>query len=966
MFFLNKIFKSQVNTFKSQGNTFKSKILESELFDKKFYIDTYPDIKGMDPLEHYLEFGIKEDRKPNEDFDPVWYREYYPDIVGSHMGAFQHYVLFGKDEGRYPNPYAAGLQPKPSASSEESTENELHKLKGSEQQEYELILGFKLGWEEYIAHRTHSPFSSDPIVDYILSWKEHQPVIPHFFDTAFYLDIHPDIKDADVNPLIHYLTTGRVEGRQALFNEDNIFKGKREYDPEKETVIFVSHESSATGAPILGYNIADKLVERFNIIHIVIRESDIHESFLENCDMMLCGIQDNPYTDAYVFLKVVLKNRDIKCIVCNSAVTSQVLSAADTLNIPSLLLIHEFNDYVKPAGTVMGTVFQADNIIVPATIIQDSVQEELTEYANNTIVPKSMHIIPQGKLPYIPEGYGENDSVEQLCKKLKIDTPDDAKIVVGSGWVQMRKGVDLFVATAKQIKKKYKGNCKFVWVGGGYEPEKDMAYSVWLRRELKFSGLDDDFIFLEHQKSLDTIFSISDVFCLTSRMDPFPNVVIDALDADLHIACFDNATGSSEFLDNNNANCTVVEYLDTYALADGIIDYFEIENAVEKKTSSKGGVKKGAKVTTKKSFKGVNKALVSSKLDFDTYVDEIERLIDDSVAFKKKSMEIVKVLLEKDEFNADYYDTEGTAERRCQKYVESSLKALRLQNPKPGFSQLKWLHDNGKEEEGIVPIFEAIKQGNTRTHDTQLVPYELEDEIAFFYAVHLHLFYADLAEEFANYFKNLPGKFDILVTIVNEEDKEHAEKAFSQCGANEVKVVLVKNIGRDSGPLFFGLKEEIFESGYEVIGHFHSKKSFDVEGGIGDRWRTYLTETLIGDETVAKSIIGMFNASELGLVFPDDRHVIDIGENQKYIDELCKMMQLPEMRETPLFPLGNMFWGRVEALKDLFELDPDAVLQEEPLPYDGSYMHAIERITPVLVEKNGYKYKTVYRESVTW
>lgn len=993
------------NTKKKELKKLKSQIEKSGLFDKVFYLKTYHDVRvaDMTPIEHYIKVGIKEDRKPNVNFDPIWYKNFYLDVKLNGAYPIVHYILFGIKENRFINKLEKIKYEKFSSNGlfdklfyknfyqdlsnqnddfdyllhyirygekegripRDQQDNKLIEVKNNEEVisntlinndeldknlsqteiiEYEIIKSFNLDWSDYKLDNEDKVIIIDPILDYIKNWKEQKPIIPSFFDTSFYLEIYPDVVGSNINPLIHYLTNGKEEGRQALFNEDNILKGKIEYIPEKETIIFVSHESSASGAPLLGYNIADKLANKYNIIHIVIKESNIHESFLDNCDLMFYGIETDTTNNAYIFLKRIMKNRDIKCVICNSVVTYPVLHAAYTLDIPTLMLIHEFTDYIKPAATVMNTIFLADNVIVPATIIQDSIQEELIKYSNNKIIPSNIHIIPQGKLPYIPESYGDSDSVEILCRKLKINSPEEAKIIVGSGWVQIRKGVDLFVATAKYIKEKYNNKCKFVWVGDGFNPEADLAYSVWLQRELKFSGLEDDFIFLEHQKNLDTILSISDVFCLTSRMDPFPNVVIDALNHDLHIACFDNASGSSEFLEKNNASCTIVDYVDTYRLAEGIIKYFE----------------KGSNPS------GINRKLVDSHLNFDKYVEDIERLAEDSIEFKNKCQKIVNSLIQSGEFDADYFGGQGSTEQRCRTYVETSLKGISLQNPKIGFSQSKWLYENSKDNHYIVPLYEALQIGKTFTHDVEIVPYESAQTVDFFYAVHLHLFYVDLADEFAQYFKNLPGKFDILITIVNEEDREAAIEAFSVCGANDIKIVHVENIGRDSGPLFFGLKDEILDGKYEIIGHFHSKKSFDINDGIGNRWRKYLTENLVGDEDVAKCVISLFNNPKIGLVFPEDSHVVNIGENKKYVEDLCTMMNIPIVEETIVFPLGNMFWARVEAIKDLFDLDPKVVLQKEPLPYDGSYMHAIERISPALIEKNNYIYKTVYKKGTKW
>src|SRR5690606_40732101 len=41
------------------------------------------------------------------------------------------------------------------------------------------------------------------------------------FNTSHYLQANPDVKQAGVNPFIHYVMTGRHEGRQALRSEEH-------------------------------------------------------------------------------------------------------------------------------------------------------------------------------------------------------------------------------------------------------------------------------------------------------------------------------------------------------------------------------------------------------------------------------------------------------------------------------------------------------------------------------------------------------------------------------------------------------------------------------------------------------------------------------------------------------------------------------------------------------------------------
>ena len=96
---------------------------------------------------------------------------------------------------------------------------------------------------------------------------------------------------------------------------------------------------------------------------------------------------------------------------------------------------------------------------------------------------------------------------------------------------------------------------------------------------------------------------------------------------------------------------------------------------------------------------------------------------------------------------------------------------------------------------------------------------------------------------------------------------------------------------------------------------------------------------------------------DLGLVFPDDPHVIGWDKNLAHAQELAGRMGLPlPLPRSINFPAGTMFWARSRALKPLFDLRLDwEDYPAEPLPVDGSMLHAIERLLPLVVRSAGYR-----------
>lgn len=73
-------------------------------FNRDWYLETYPDVRAakLDPLEHYLDFGWKENRNPGPSFDTEYYRLANPDVENSGINPLLHYIEHGHREGRRP------------------------------------------------------------------------------------------------------------------------------------------------------------------------------------------------------------------------------------------------------------------------------------------------------------------------------------------------------------------------------------------------------------------------------------------------------------------------------------------------------------------------------------------------------------------------------------------------------------------------------------------------------------------------------------------------------------------------------------------------------------------------------------------------------------------------------------------------------------------------------------------------
>ncbi len=76
------------------------------LFDQAWYLERNPDVSrsGINPLLHFLYYGIAEGRQPNPFFSPSWYLEAYPDVANAALDPVSHYIRYGAAENRSPGP----------------------------------------------------------------------------------------------------------------------------------------------------------------------------------------------------------------------------------------------------------------------------------------------------------------------------------------------------------------------------------------------------------------------------------------------------------------------------------------------------------------------------------------------------------------------------------------------------------------------------------------------------------------------------------------------------------------------------------------------------------------------------------------------------------------------------------------------------------------------------------------------
>jgi lipopolysaccharide biosynthesis protein len=94
---------------------------------------------------------------------------------------------------------------------------------------------------------------------------------------------------------------------------------------------------------------------------------------------------------------------------------------------------------------------------------------------------------------------------------------------------------------------------------------------------------------------------------------------------------------------------------------------------------------------------------------------------------------------------------------------------------------------------------------------------------------------------------------------------------------------------------------------------------------------------------------------KLGVVFPSDPHLLNWSRNRSLAEGLAARMGVGPLPTYFDFPVGTMFWMRAEALRPFVNLR--LTLEDypsEPVAYDGTILHALERLFGIVPVLQGY------------
>lgn len=235
-------------------------------------------------------------------------------------------------------------------------------------------------------------------------------------------------------------------------------------------------------------------------------------------------------------------------------------------------------------------------------------------------------------------------------------------------------------------------------------------------------------------------------------------------------------------------------------------------------------------------------------------------------------------------------------------------------------------------------------------------------------AIHIHGFHLQELKAILDDMQGKIDSFDMYITTDSDAKRQAIEAILTDhpvgMAAGCWRVLPSAGPGRNIAALFIDAYEHL--NNYECALHLHSKRSIHTD--ISEQWRQSLMQNLVGSRQLITDIRSHFvHNDQLGVLIPQTcepmRQYVNWGANFNLAQAIWKRVapDQPLRADAPLvFPVGMMFWFRPRALRQLRDLlmtlQP---LPAEPLPLDGSSLHAVERLVVHSCEVAGFEWRMI-------
>ena len=322
-------------------------------------------------------------------------------------------------------------------------------------------------------------------------------------------------------------------------------------------VLFISHEASRTGAPLVLLSLLKLIKNECPQIkaHLLLQKGgEIADDFEEYATIIKLRKKKSLWMRAkrkvfrckrpYQLDLEHLKSAGYDCIFANTLVSLPIATTLKSeLHCPLILYVHEAASLLKAAAVSLSNIYQCDKIVAASIISKNAISHDYG------IEPDKITIV----YPYT-----NNIPIESLSLIARTTTKT---ITIGlSGAGSWNKGVDILPHVINECFDKYPDfDCHFVWVGDIPDDVRDNILPCIEQHRLTVTGVVDSPI---------EYFRYFDIFLLLSREESFSLACAENMLLGTPVVCMDGEVGIIDMVGRDAM--VVVPYMSIVGIADAL------------------------------------------------------------------------------------------------------------------------------------------------------------------------------------------------------------------------------------------------------------------------------------------------------------------------------------------------------------------------------------------------------------